>query len=241
MDGMAGAGKTTVLSVIREGAEADGYRVEGFAPTSRAAQKLAEAGMETSTLQMHLARREQPHTSTSEKRLYVLDESSMASTRQSHEFVHRFHLNDRVFLVVDRRQHEAVEAGRPFAQLQDAGMVMVRLDEIVRQKDPELKRVVEQLARGEVREAVQNHDRQGRIHEIPDRNERIAAIAREYANPPERTLVVSPDNRSRMEINERIHTGLLGRGIVGNAEHHIRTERPHPVHRTRQRPQSSEP
>ena len=37
--------------MIREGAEANGYRVEGFAPTSRAAQKLGEAGIETSTLQ----------------------------------------------------------------------------------------------------------------------------------------------------------------------------------------------
>ena len=53
LDGVAGAGKTTTLAVIREGAEAQGYRVEGFAPTSRAAQKLADAGLETSTLQRH--------------------------------------------------------------------------------------------------------------------------------------------------------------------------------------------
>jgi ATP-dependent exoDNAse (exonuclease V) alpha subunit len=153
LDGIAGAGKTTTLAVIREGAEAQGYKVEGFAPTSRAAQKLADAGMETSTLQKHLARGQQPDTG--ERRLYVLDESSLASTKQMHEFVHRLHPNDRVLLVGDRRQHEAVEAGRPFAQLQDAGMKTVKLEEIVRQKDPELKQVVEQLARGEVREAVQ--------------------------------------------------------------------------------------
>jgi len=221
LDGIAGAGKTTVLSVIREGAEAEGYRVEGFAPTSRAAQKLAEAGVETSTLQKHLARGEQPDTG--EKRLYVLDDSSLASTRQLHDFLHRLHPNDRVLLVGDRRQHEAVEAGRPFAQLQDAGMKTIRLDEIVRQKDPELKRVVEQLARGEVREAVQNLDRQGRVHEIPGRDERIAAIAREYATSPADTLVVSPDNRSRMEINGRIHSELQSRGMVNNEEHRIRT------------------
>ncbi len=221
LDGVAGAGKTTVLSVIREGAEADGYHVEGFAPTSRAAQKLTEAGMETSTLQKHLARGEQP--GNGEKRLYVLDESSLASTRQLHEFLQRLQPNDRVLLVGDRRQHEAVEAGRPFAQLQDAGMVTVRLEEIVRQKGPELKRVVDQLARGEVHEAVESLDRQGRVHEIPDRGERITAIAKEYANSPERTLVVSPDNRSRMEINERIHTELRGCGILNNEEHHVRT------------------
>ncbi len=221
LDGIAGAGKTTTLSVIREGAEAEGYRVEGFAPTSRAAQKLSEAGMETSTLQKHLTRGQQPDTG--EKRLYVLDESSLASTRQVHEFVNRLHPNDRVLLVGDRRQHEAVEAGRPFAQLQEAGMKTVKLEEIVRQKDPELKQVVERLARGEVRAAIQNLDRQGRVHEIPDHDERIAAIAKEYAKSPENTLVVSPDNRSRMEINERIHAELQGRGVVSGEEHCIRT------------------
>ena len=221
LDGIAGAGKTTTLSVIREGAEAEGYRVEGFAPTSRAAQKLGEAGMETSTLQKHLVRGQQPDTG--EKRLYVLDESSLASTRQVHEFVNRLHPNDRVLLVGDRRQHEAVEAGRPFAQLQDAGMKTVKLEEIVRQKDPELKQVVEQLARGEVREAIQNLDRQGRVHEIQGHDERIAAIAKDYAKSPENTLVISPDNRSRMEINERVHAELQRSGLVSNEEHRIRT------------------
>jgi conjugative relaxase-like TrwC/TraI family protein len=221
LDGIAGAGKTTTLSVIREGAEAEGYTVEGFAPTSRAAQKLSEAGMETSTLQKHLVRGQQPDSG--EKRLYVLDESSLASTRQVHEFVNRLQPNDRVLLVGDRRQHEAVEAGRPFAQLQDAGMKTVRLEEIVRQKDPELKQVVEQLARGELHEAIQNLDRQGRVHEIQGHDERIAAIAKEYAKSPENTLVISPDNRSRMEINERVHAELQRSGLVSDEEHRIRT------------------
>jgi conjugative relaxase-like TrwC/TraI family protein len=221
LDGVAGAGKTTTLAVIREGAEAQGYKVEGFAPTSRAAQKLADADMETSTLQKHLARGQ--HPDTGKRRLYVLDESSLASTRQMHEFVNRLHPNDRVLLVGDRRQHEAVEAGRPFAQLQDAGMKTVKLEEIVRQKNPELKQVVEQLARGEVREAVQGLERQGRVHEIAGHEERIAAIAKEYAKSPEGTLVVSPDNRSRVEINLAIRSEMQERGSVSRDEHHIET------------------
>ena len=219
LDGVAGAGKTTALAVIREGAEAQGYMVEGFAPTSRAAQKLADAGMETSTLQKHLARGEKPDTG--ERRLYVLDESSLASTRQMHEFVNRLHPNDRVLLVGDRRQHEAVEAGRPFAQLQDAGMKTVKLEEIIRQKDPELKQVVEQLARGEVREAVQGLERQGRVHEIAGRDDRITAIAKEYAKSPKGTLVVSPDNRSRVEINLAIRAEMQERGMVSKEEHSV--------------------
>jgi len=221
LDGKAGAGKTTALSVVREAVEAEGYRIEGFAPTSRAAQKLGEAGVETMTLQRHLALGDQPDGGV--QRLYVLDESSLASTKQMHEFVSRLHPNDRVLLAGDMRQHEAIEAGRPFAQLQEAGMKTVRLDQIVRQRDPELRQVVEQLAHGQIREGVANLERQRRVIEMPARADRIAAIAREYAHAPDGTLVVSPDNRSRTEINERIHAELQARGIVSQREYQVTT------------------
>ena len=56
LQGLAGSGKTTTLQTIREGAEASGYIVEGFAPTSKAAGQLREAGIEATTLQSFLAR-----------------------------------------------------------------------------------------------------------------------------------------------------------------------------------------
>jgi conjugative relaxase-like TrwC/TraI family protein len=217
LEGVAGAGKTTSLAAIREAAERDGYKVEGFAPTSRAAQKLSEAGIESSTLQRHLTRSEEPHDG--QKRLYVLDESSLASTKQMNQFLHRLHEQDRVLLVGDTRQHEAVEAGKPYQQLQEAGIETARLDEIVRQKDPALKEVVEQLSRGNVRDAMEKLDAQGRVHEIVDRDERLKEIAREYAAKPEGTLVVSPDNESRREINQVIHREMQTRGQVDGHEH----------------------
>jgi ATP-dependent exoDNAse (exonuclease V) alpha subunit len=217
LEGVAGAGKTTSLAAIRQAAERGGYKVEGFAPTSGAAQKLGEAGIESSTLQRHLARSEESHDQ--QQRLYVLDESSLASTKQMNQFLHRLLEQDRVLLVGDTRQHEAVEAGRPYQQLQEAGLETARLDEIVRQKDPALKEVVEQLSRGNVREAVEKLDNQGRVHEIADRDERLKEIAREYAKKPEGTLVVSPDNQSRREINEVIHRTMQSTGQVDAHEH----------------------
>jgi ATP-dependent exoDNAse (exonuclease V) alpha subunit len=102
-------------------------------------------------------------------------------------------------------------------------MKTAKLDEIVRQRDPELKRAVEELARGDVGAALTSLDHQGRVHEITGRGERIDAIAREYARSPESTLVVSPDNRSRTEINQRIHEELQSRGVVNRAEHSLIT------------------
>jgi conjugative relaxase-like TrwC/TraI family protein len=220
MEGVAGSGKTTSLAVVREAAEREGYKVEGFAPTSRAAQKLGEAGIESSTLQRHLTRNDERHGS--QKRLYVLDESSLASTKQMNEFLHRLKDNDRMLLVGDVRQHQAVEAGTPYQQLQEAGIQTARLDEIVRQKDPGLKEVVEQLSRGDVKGAIEKLDAQGRVHEIADHGERLKEIAREYAKQPEGTLIVSPDNQSRVAINQIIHREMQTRGQVDHSEHPMR-------------------
>jgi conjugative relaxase-like TrwC/TraI family protein len=220
LEGVAGGGKTTALAAVRDAAEREGYQVQGFAPTSRAAQKLEEAGITSSTLQRHLTGREESHDGR--QRLYVLDESSLASTRQMHEFVRRLTPRDRVLLVGDVRQHQGVEAGRPYQQLQEMGIDTVRLDEIVRQKDPALKAVVERLARGQVREAIQSLDGQGRVHHIVDRDERLRAIARVYASDPVGTLVVSPDNDSRREINQAIHRLRQTEGQVDQGDHRVR-------------------
>ena len=131
-----------------------------------------------------------------------MDESSLASTNQMREFLARIgrNNNDRVLLIGDIRQHQGVEAGRPFEQLQEAGMRTARLDEIVRQKDPALKSAVELLATGQVSGALDALQQQGRVKEIPNRQDRVRTIAKSYVESPENTLIVSPDNASRRDL-----------------------------------------
>ena len=220
LEGVAGGGKTTALAAVRDAAEREGYHVEGFAPTSRAAQKLSEAGIESGTLQRHLVKASEARAG--EKRLYVLDESSLASTKQVNEFLRRLGSQDRVLLVGDVRQHQAVDAGEPYRQLQDAGIATARLDEIVRQRDPALRTVVERLAAGDARGAIQQLDQQGRVHEIRDRDSRLQALAQEYVRNPDSTLIVSPDNESRTDINRAIHAAMQDAGRVDRAERDVR-------------------
>lgn len=210
LQGRAGTGKTTVLASIREGAEKSGYAVEGFAPTSRAAGQLREAGIEASTLQSVLARKMDIfHDNKPQPRhLYMLDESSLASTKQMRNFLQKIEPQDRVLVIGDTAQHQGVDAGRPFQQMQEAGMRTAQLDRIMRQKDPALLKAVEHLAKNETQQGIALLQEQGRITELPDRRDRIAAIAKDYAARPENTLVVSPDNKSRQEINEAIRAEL---------------------------------
>ena len=211
LQGLAGSGKTTVLAIVREGAEASGYTVQGFAPSSKAAGALREAGVEATTLQSFLASKQ---ADPAIKHLYMLDESSLASSKQMRGFLEKVGPNDRVLVIGDTRQHQAVDAGRPFQQMQDAGMRTAQLDQIMRQKDPELLKAVQQLAKGEVKAGIKMLADQERITEIQNPTDRVAAIAKDYSANPENTIVVSPDNRSRQQINEAVRAELLANGTL---------------------------
>jgi ATP-dependent exoDNAse (exonuclease V) alpha subunit len=221
IQGFAGAGKTTALTAVRSAAESQGYRVEGFAPTSRAARQLSEVGIETGTLQGFLARTANRDLSQP-KHLYLVDESSLASTNQIREFLVRLRPNDHVLLIGDIRQHQGVEAGRPFEQLQEAGMRTAKLDEIVRQKDSDLKSTVELLATGRVSAALDALGQQGHVREIPDREQRIRAIAKSYVESPQNTLIVSPDNVSRRQLNVAVRQELKATGALAPEDHAFR-------------------
>jgi len=216
--GMTGSGKTTALTAIRTSLETQGYQVEGLAPTSRASRQLNEAGVHAGTLQSFLARAGEPDAA-GQKRFYFVDESSLASTHQIREFLTRIGANDRVLLIGDIRQHQGVEAGRPFEQLQEAGMRTAKLDEIVRQQDPALKSAVEMLATGQVSAALDALQQQGRVKEIPEREDRVRTIAKSYIESPENTLIVSPDNASRRELNVAVRQELKANGALALEDH----------------------
>src|ERR1043165_581520 len=212
LQGGAGTGKTTALSVLREAAEKGGYQVRGFPPTTRAAKQLGESGIKTATLQQFLCRRQETKAA---KRLFVLDESSLASTRQIHQFLARLNAaTDKVLLVGDVRQHQAVDAGSPFEQLQKHGMATAKLSAIVRQRNLELKDTVADLSFRRIKEAVAALESRGKVIEVADESERLQAMAQDYAKNPSSTLVISPANRERAQLNSLIHRELQRDGTV---------------------------
>ena len=226
LHGRAGVGKTTTLAVVREGAERNGYEVEGFAPTSRAAQQLRDAGIRADTLQGFLAHGNRQPADGTNRHLYLVDESSLSSTKQMREFLEKIGPRDKVLLIGDTRQHQGVDAGKPFEQLQDAGMRTAHLGQIVRQKDPELLKAVEHLSRSETKIGVEMLQQQGRVTEIADPLQRIEAIAKSYAARPDNTIIVSPDNASRRQINQAVRRELQALGALDMENRYMRVLAP---------------
>jgi AAA domain/Viral (Superfamily 1) RNA helicase len=175
-------------------------------------------------LQSFLSRgQNHPSADLSKRYLYMLDESSLASTKQMRSFLSKLNSGDRVLVIGDTRQHQSVEAGRPFQQMHEAGMQTSHLNKIMRQKDPELLKAVQHLANAETVKGIAMLAEQGRVIEIENGPDRVAAIAKDYASRPENTIIVSPDNRSRQQINQAVRQELRRKGTLAQKGTVLRT------------------
>ncbi len=230
VQGYAGTGKTTMLDRARQLAAKSGYRMIGVAPSASAARTLAaEAGIETETLQRFLARNAgiaegrltgkgaRDMRAAFRKTVLVVDEGSLASTVQARDLLRiagaiRI---PRVVLVGDAKQLDAVDAGKPFAQLQAAGMKTAVMDEILRQKDAELKEAVRASLAGEIATAFGKLG--GRVAEVNPDNLAGAAAARWLklsSHERENTGLMAPSHALRTGINGHIRERLARDGVI---------------------------
>ena len=230
VQGYAGTGKTTMLDRARTLAEKKGYRMMGLAPSASAVQTLAsEAGIESETLQRFLARNAgvaegrlttkgaKEMRAAFAKTILVVDEGSLASTMQTRDLLRI--ANElripRVVLVGDAKQLDAVDAGKPFAQLQVAGMRTAVMDEIMRQRDPALKEAVEASLAGEIGKAF---DKLGaNVAEVKSDNIAGAVAARWLRLSEEargNTGVMAPSHELRQAINGHIRDRLAREGRI---------------------------
>ena len=228
IQGYAGTGKTTMLSRARTLAEKKGWRMIGLAPSASAVQTLAsEAGIESETLQRFLARNAgvaegrltargaKEMRAAFAKTVLVVDEGSLASTVQARDLLRI--ANElripRVVLVGDAKQLDAVDAGKPFAQLQAAGMQTATMDEIMRQRDPALKEAVEASLAGEIGRAFEKLG--SNVAEVKPDNIAGAVAARWLrldADARENTGVMAPSHELRQAINGHIRERLAREG-----------------------------
>lgn len=225
VQGYAGTGKSHMLNKAIDGitgatasaSKEQGFNVIGLAPYATQVQALKELGVESNTLASFLASRN-AQGKLNEKSVVILDEAGVVPAYQLAKIMSLVEKSGaRMVMVGDRKQTGAVEAGKPFSQLQDAGMVQAQLREIRRQKDPELKAAVINAAGDKTNLAVDRlHDR---TQQVPDARERHDRIAQEFfklsAGERDKTLIVSGTNEARREINDLVREKL---GLKGGRE-----------------------
>lgn len=213
VQGLAGTGKTHMLKAAVKLADEGGHRVIAVAAYGSQVKAVEEAGVKGYTLAAFLAMKENP---VDAKTIVVLDEAGVVPTRQMEQVMKLVERQGaRMVLAGDIQQTKAIEAGRPFAQLQAQGMQTAAMNEIQRQQNTELKRAVELAAKGDVPASLQNIRGITELKEMDQRHQRIVSdymVLQEHERAG--TLVVSGTNEARRNLNDgmRVALDLKGKG-----------------------------
>lgn len=239
IQGFAGTGKTFMIEEVKEQAERENYKVIGMAPSSAAANVLSkETGIKSKTVQKHLMEglqklnqpvkdKENQQQAPKQKELWVIDESSFISTKQALALT-KLATKENAMIVNlgDRKQLAGVEAGKPFAISQQSkyGLKTVCMDEIIRQTNIELKQAVYSATKGDVENSfasinkniLQFQDKDGLDQPIVRREAMAEAYLLMSKKDREKTLVISPANEDKFDVNNHIREGLKESGDLNS-------------------------
>ncbi|MAM37744.1 MobF family relaxase (plasmid) [Sphingobium naphthae] len=234
IQGIAGAGKSTMLQAVARVAEAEGRQITGLAFQNKMVADLAEgAGIKAQTIasfvlanERHVTQREGPGYEAARAALagsmLVVDETSMVSSTDMlklHSIVGALGV-DKLVLVGDRQQLSSIDAGKSFAMIQAAGGTLARMDENIRQRTETLRTVAALANIGKASAAMQV---------LGDKVVETASPAEHAADlwlgldPAERevTAVFASGRDARATINQRIQEGLAAEGSLKGEGIHL--------------------
>jgi len=234
VQGVAGAGKSTMLQAVARVAEAEGRTITGLAFQNKMVADLAEgAGINAQTIASFVLANEcfieergtDRYDAAREKfagTMLVVDETSMVSSNDMLK-LHQISAAlgfDKLVLVGDRQQLSSIDAGKAFAMIQAGGGTVARMDQNIRQRTDELRTVAALANVGKASAAMKVLG--SRVVESTD--PAASAADRWLALPQaerEATAVFASGREARAVINQRIQDGLVAEGSVKGAGVHL--------------------
>ncbi len=215
--GVAGSGKTSTLSAVREGFEAAGYKVLGTATSGQAAKALGEgAGVASRTVASLSWRIEHGQEVLSPRHVLVLDEGSMTSDSDVGRLLAAVESSGAKLVAVgDYRQLGSVGPGGALEALVSRHPDHLwTLTDNLRQRDPAERHALDHLRAGRVPSAVNWYREHERVHAAPSREmamyEMVRAWSYDIAEGRDALLVayhresVEALNRAAREAWERL-------------------------------------
>ncbi|EAX32547.2 putative protein traI (plasmid) [Coxiella burnetii 'MSU Goat Q177'] len=237
VQGYAGTGKSTMLKTLQDALSQSNIinkeSIIALAPTHKAVKELQSKGIEAQTVksflvgEAHLSLNNYRHL---DNKLILLDESSMVGNRdfQQLQSIVEKAKNCHCAYIGDKAQLLSVEDGKPaeIAYLsREADIATATMSEVLRQKDPELKKITQELMMStpeSVDRALTQLKQNGWVIEESsvDRkgpiSDSVQKIAEHYCalSLEERTntVIAAATNENRQTINEAIRVIRQGKG-----------------------------
>lgn len=213
--GVAGAGKSTSLEIVKNVAEAQNIKVVALAPTGTATDNLAkEAGIKES---FTVAKFIQENGADIKDALVIVDEAGMLGLRDTHELMKIAEANNlKLVFSGDQNQKKSIEQGDIFSGLQRQGFETVRLDEGNRQKTDLMKTAVKNILDRDISAALKIL--KDTTREITNNDERLKAAQDEYLKDRYNSLLITTTNADRRALNSSIRSFLVENGEITESQ-----------------------
>jgi conjugative relaxase-like TrwC/TraI family protein len=228
VQGVAGAGKSTLIDTTARVAVEEGKKVLGLAIANKVVSQLTEdAGIPAQTISSfinsHISgamRGEGGKFEASRAQLkdtvLIVDEGSLVGTQQMLNVLtiaNRLEV-DRLVLIGDKKQLQAIDHGKPFDQAQSHDPTMATLATSQRQRTPEMRMVAHLARQGNFDLALKVL---GNSVTSAGNDLREVAADKWLALSPQdraRTPIYTTGHETRAELNERIQQGLKAEGTL---------------------------
>ena len=228
--GVAGSGKSRLLSVARQAWEAQGYTVKGAALAGIAAEHLTLAsGINARTLARYELAWEGDRDPLTSNDVLVIDEAALVGTRQLARVLEAAEkAKAKVVMVGDPEPLQSIEAGTPFTDvIAESGFV--ELNEVQRQILDWHRKATRQLAQGETADALAAYDSAGAIIQTPTRDRAKAELIKQWSadartKPDPSRLILAYTRKDVRELNEMARSVRRARRELGHPQT-IETER----------------
>lgn len=213
--GVAGAGKSTSLEIVKNVAEANNIKVVALAPTGTATDNLAkEAGI---TESYTVAKFIQSGGAEIKDALVIIDEAGMLGLRDTHELVKIAEANNlKLVFSGDQNQKKSIEQGDIFSGLQRQGFETVRLNEGNRQKNDLMRTAVSSILDKDITAALDIL--KDTTREITNSDERLNAAQEEYLKDRHNSLLITTTNADRRALNSSIRSFLVKEGEITESQ-----------------------
>lgn len=229
IQGVAGAGKSTVLKPVADILREEGKSVLGLAVQNTLVQMLErDTGIPSMTVARFLRQHQGLLEGADQARLaearaslrgttVLLDEASMVGNADKERLVRLANLLqlDRFASIGDRKQLGAVDAGKPFDVMQKAGVETATMNTNLRARDKALRDAQYAAQGGNIDEALRHLG----PHVVASGNTAAvdAAAAWLSLSPAERevTAIYASGRNLRGQVNDAVQTGLKANGELG--------------------------